>query len=223
MAGVGRLGHGLVREIYALNDQLEVMGLRNLVRQTSTGRPHDMPLTEDWLVDFSRFFAIGSSVPQTGAGAGAACRAALRHRAGGGLGRIRRWSRPARSGCLFARWAALGAIADLPGRPGGAAPVRGVLRAGREPRGRGALADWLADTGLAPAEIDRLAADPPLTLFLMLEAEADTGGRTLGALGSVIMGETIDRGAAGGRGRPRARRPPAPRCSATGARHDGRR
>ena len=45
--------------------------------------------------------------------------------------------------------------------------------------------------GLAPAEIDRLAADPPLTLFLMLEAEADTGGRTLGALGSVIMGETL--------------------------------
>ena len=37
----------------------------------------------------------------------------------------------------------------------------------------------------------RLAADPPLTLFLMLEAEADTGGRSLGALGSVIMGETI--------------------------------
>ena len=64
MAGVGRLGHGLVREIYSLNDQMQVAGLRNLVRQTSTGRPHDMPLTEDWLIDFSRFFAIGSSVPQ---------------------------------------------------------------------------------------------------------------------------------------------------------------
>ena len=54
----------LVREIYSLNDQKQVAGLRNLVRQTRTGRPHDMPLTEDWLVDFSRFFAIGSSVPQ---------------------------------------------------------------------------------------------------------------------------------------------------------------
>ena len=40
-------------------------------------------------------------------------------------------------------------------------------------------------------EIDGLAGDPPLTLFLMLEAEADTGGRTLGALGSVLMGETL--------------------------------
>ena len=53
------------------------------------------------------------------------------------------------------------------------------------------MADWLADTGLSQAEIGRLAADPPLTLFLMLEAEADTGGRSLGALGSVIMGETL--------------------------------
>jgi hypothetical protein len=56
---------------------------------------------------------------------------------------------------------------------------------------QGALAEWLSGAGLAPDEIDRLAADPPLILFLMLEAEADTGGRSLGALGSVIMGETL--------------------------------
>ena len=50
---------------------------------------------------------------------------------------------------------------------------------------------WLADAGLAKADADRLAKDPPLTLFLMLEAEADTQGKSLGALGSVIMGETL--------------------------------
>jgi hypothetical protein len=54
-----------------------------------------------------------------------------------------------------------------------------------------AVRDWLADTGLSETEIDRLASDPPLTLFLMLEAEADTGGKSLGLLGSVIMGETL--------------------------------
>jgi hypothetical protein len=54
-----------------------------------------------------------------------------------------------------------------------------------------AVRDWLADTGLSEIEIDRLASDPPLTLFLMLEAEADTGGKSLGLLGSVIMGETL--------------------------------
>jgi hypothetical protein len=56
---------------------------------------------------------------------------------------------------------------------------------------RAAVTEWLSDTGLGAGEIEGLAGDPPLTLFLMLEAEADTGGRTLGALGSVLMGETL--------------------------------
>ena len=84
MAGVGRLGHGLVREIYALNDAMQVAGLRNLVRHTSTGRPHDMPLTEDWLVDFSKVLRHRSLGPAEGSGLGAACRAPLRHRVGTG-------------------------------------------------------------------------------------------------------------------------------------------
>ena len=190
MAGVGRLGHGLVREIYSLNDQLQVAGLRNLVRQTSTGRPHDMPLTEDWLIDFSRFFAIGSSVPQ----------------------------RARALGPHVARPFATGMGVETDGSADGlvlrdlVACTRGGLRSVRslispaaraepqlfercfaqdETKWIAAVAEWLADTGLAEDEIERLAADPPLTLFLMLEAEADTEGRSLGALGSVIMGETI--------------------------------
>jgi hypothetical protein len=190
MAGVGRLGHGLVREIYALSDTMDVTGLRNIVRHTSTGRPHEMPLTEDWLVDFSRFFAIGSSVPQR-------TRALGPHVA-----------RPFATG--------LGAATDgssdslvlrdlIACSRGGLRSVRSLIfRAARaEPRlfegclaqdettWAGAVADWLADTGLAPEVIERIAADPPLTLYLMLEAEHDTDGRSLGALGSVIMGETI--------------------------------
>ena len=65
MAGVGRLGpRARARDLCAERPDARSSGLRNLVRHTATGRPHDMPLTEDWLVDFSRFFAIGSSVPQ---------------------------------------------------------------------------------------------------------------------------------------------------------------
>lgn len=40
-------------------------------------------------------------------------------------------------------------------------------------------------------EVQRLSQDPPLTLFLMIEAERDTRGRTLGALGSILMAETL--------------------------------
>ncbi len=189
MAGVGRLGHGLVREIYSLNDQIQVAGLRTLVRHTSTGRPFDMPLTEDWLIDFSRFFAIGASVPQR-------ARALGPHVA-----------RPFASGALAATDGSDGLVLrDLVACcRGGLRSVRSLIAraaaaepglfdgclAGDGPRWRATVADWLADTGLDADTIGRLAGDPPLTLFLMLEAEADTGGRTLGGLGSVIMGETL--------------------------------
>jgi hypothetical protein len=190
MAGVGRLGHGLVREIYALNDTLEVAGLRNLVRHTSTGRPHEMPLTEDWLVDFSRFFAIGSSVPQR-------ARALGPHVArpfATGLGKATDGSTDGLvlRDLIACSRGGLRSVRSLIFRAARAEPrlFEGCL-AQDEASWQGALAAWLADTGLAPGEIERLAADPPLTLYLMLEAEHDTGGKSLGALGSVIMGETI--------------------------------
>ena len=190
MAGVGRLGHGLVREIYSLNDQLQVAGLRNLVRQTSTGRPHDMPLTEDWLIDFSRFFAIGSSVPQRARALGP--HVARPFATGMGVGTDGSADGLVLRDLVACTRGGLRSVRSLISRAARAEPrlFEGCF-AQDETKWIAAVAEWLADTGLAEDEIERLAADPPLTLFLMLEAEADTEGRSLGALGSVIMGETI--------------------------------
>ena len=190
MAGVGRLGHGLVREIYSLNDQLPVMGLRNIVRQTSTGRPHDMPLSEDWLPDFSRFFAIGSSVPQRARALGPHIARPFATAAGVGAegsadGLVLRDLVACARGDLRSVRSLVSRIAEADAR------LFDGCFAQDERHWAEAIRTWLADTGLSEAEISRLAADPPLTLFLMLEAEADTGGKSLGALGSVIMGETI--------------------------------
>lgn len=191
MAGVGRLGHGLVREIYALNDQLSFVGLRTLMRQTSTGRPLDMPLTEDWLVDFARFFAIGSSSPQRARALGPHVARPVATGAGLAAGD------PAGDSILLRDLLActrggLASVRTLIGRASQGNPsLFDGCFAQDERRWGKALRDWLADTGIDPATIERLAEDPPLTLFLMLEAEADTGGRTLGALGSVLMGETL--------------------------------
>lgn len=190
MAGVGRLGHGLVREIYALNATVEVAGLRTLLRHTSTGRPHDMPLTEAWLVDFARFFAVGGDAPQRARAIGPHVARPFAASGAAGIGGTEE-SLVLRDLIACTR--------------GGLSPVRSLISraALAEPRlfegcfaqdeaeWSRAVADWLADTGLGASEIEALAGDPPLTLFLMLEAEADTGGRTLGALGSVLMGETI--------------------------------
>jgi hypothetical protein len=186
VAGVARLGHGLVREIYALNDQRQVTGLRDILRHTSLGRPHHMPLTEDWLVDFSRFFKIGASVPQRARALGPHVARPFASGTGekaDGLV-LRDLVASARNGVRSVR--------SLIERVRGADThlLEGCF-AQDESRWSTAVRDWLAGTGLSETDIERLTADPPLTLFLMLEAEADTGGKSLGLLGSVIMGETL--------------------------------
>ena len=186
IAGVARLGHGLIREIYTLNDQRQVTGLRDILRHTSLGRPHHMPLTEDWLVDFSRFFKIGASVPQRARALGPHVARPFASGTGekaDGLV-LRDLVASARKGVRSVR--------SLIERVRGADThlLEGCF-AQDESKWSAAIRDWLAGAGLSEAEIERLSADPPLTLFLMLEAEADTGGRSLGVLGSVIMGETL--------------------------------
>jgi len=192
MAGVARLGHGLVREIYALNDARPVVGLRDAIRHTSTGRPHEMPLTEDWLVDFGRFFAVAGTEPQFARALGP--HVPRPFRLGGGVG----LDGPSPDDGLVLRDLLACCRGDMPSvrslvdRVAGAAP--GLLEgsfAQDEITWRKVLPDWLGAAGLAGARRDRLAADPPLVLFLMLEAEAETDGRSLGRLGSVIMGETL--------------------------------
>ncbi len=189
---VARLGHGLVREIYALNPEREVEGLRSVIRHTSLSRPGEMPLTEDWLVDFSRFFDIGGRTAQRARRLGP--HIARPFGLGGGVG----LDAPSRTDGLVLR--------DLvactrPGMPS----VRALLarisaaRSGLlegcfaqdEVRWQAALAEWLGAAEVEPGMARALSADPPLTLFLMLEAEADAAGQSLGALGSILMAETL--------------------------------
>ncbi len=197
VAGVGRLGHGLVREIYSLNDQNDVAGLRSLVRHTSTGRPHDMPLTEDWLLDFSRFFAIGSSVPQRARAIGPHIARPFAN--GMGVGTDGSADSLVLRDLVACVTSGLRSVKSLieharPALPEGSFALD-------EARWTGALAAWLAEAKvpvegdktrpMTDEEVRRLSEDPPLTLFLMMEADTDTKGKTLGALGSVLMGETL--------------------------------
>jgi hypothetical protein len=192
MAGVARLGHGLVREIYSLNDQRPVVGLRDAIRHTSTGRPHEMPLTEDWLLDFGRFFAVGGSKPQFARALGPHIPRPFRLGGGVGLDGPNPTDGLVLRDLLACCRGDMPAVRSLVDRIESASP--GLLEgsfAQDENTWREVLPGWLADAGLEGARRDRLAADPPLVLFLMLEAEAETRGRSLGRLGSVIMGETF--------------------------------
>lgn len=188
--GVGRLGHMLVREIYALNDQRTVVGLRDILRHTSKTRPHEMPLTQEWLIDFSRFFEIGSSMPQMARALGPHIARPLATGVGqdgddaeGGLVLLDLMA------CTSGRVRSVSSlVAEATRREPGL--FEGSLVQDETARCR-MVERWLADVGLTNDEVARLASDPPLVLFLLLEAEAETGGRTLGPLGSVVLGETI--------------------------------
>lgn len=57
--GAFRFGHAMVRGSYAINDDLPTQGLIQIVRRNSAMRPKNMPLTHDWLVDWSFLFETG--------------------------------------------------------------------------------------------------------------------------------------------------------------------
>ncbi|WP_299131465.1 hypothetical protein [uncultured Amaricoccus sp.] len=195
MAGVGRLGHGLIREIYQLNDLRPVTGLRDILRHTSSGRPSYMPLTEDWLVDFSRFFAIGPDAPQFARALGPHVARPIATGAGLAAGDppgdsivLRDLLACSRGDLCSVKTLIARAAERHPGAFAG-------CFAGDEDRWTGVLRGWLTEA-LREAKLDEgiaeaMARNPPLTLFLMIEADADTDGKTLGALGSIIMGETL--------------------------------
>ncbi len=190
MAGVGRLGHGLVREIYTLNLQRPLVGLRDAIKHTSTSRPDQMPLTEDWLLDFSNFFAINSS-PQKARAIGPHVARPIAHGAGLAAGD------PATDTIVLRDLMActrgdLCSVQTLIKRARDTDPcVFDGSFAQDEGLWVGKLRAWLLEAGIEEGMADRLAADPPLTLFLMLEAEHDTDGKSLGVLGSILMGETL--------------------------------
>lgn len=57
--GAFRFGHAMVRGTYEINDDLPTQGLIQIVRRNSAMRPKNMPLTHDWLVDWSFLFETG--------------------------------------------------------------------------------------------------------------------------------------------------------------------
>jgi hypothetical protein len=57
------------------------------------------------------------------------------------------------------------------------------------------IENWLAahreGTGLSDDDIKTLRDDPPLPMFLLYEAARETGGQSLGTLGSIIVAEVL--------------------------------
>lgn len=186
---VFRVGHAMVRPLYDLNTELPKVTLHSLLVRVSAQESRQLPLPENWIIDWRAFFGpsatnlsrpIGPSITSL---LGSANSVLLGGRPGGLMhadlmrgveGRVRRVAPLIGRLPPFVR-ALLGRLADQAGR---ATAVREWAAAGK---------------GLEPADLEWIAEDPPLLLFILLEAQQIEDGKSLGPLGSVVVAETFAR------------------------------
>ncbi|HWV82243.1 MAG TPA: peroxidase family protein [Hyphomicrobiaceae bacterium] len=203
--GAFRFGHAMVRDEYRVNDpatpQLMDFGL-----QQSPRLPYKLPVNADWLVDWRLFFEVDPAVaPNFSRRIGPHYARPLladlvfTPESGRGLPFLDH---------LSAAYAGLWSVPSL------LAHIKEVLSEQRNSSlanifitydlWRAPFSGWLGEgDSLIPLSDDdktRLATDPPLSLFVVFEAahsvrdgvpERNGGGAHLGALGSLIVAETI--------------------------------
>ncbi|MEZ5852058.1 MAG: hypothetical protein R3D68_15565 [Hyphomicrobiaceae bacterium] len=206
--GAFRFGHAMVRQSYLVNNDTQ-QPLGRALEQSSQRSASFLPVSNRWIVDWRRFFpepdqkvpaynlshrirpryatVLGDEAlfPRLDAAvdaAGLACRDLV-------------------SSCYAGLWSVPMLFGEL--RRG---PLRDLLPDFTD--WHGPLRGWLEDSTSRAAEkltdedIGDLIADPPMPFFILLEAaltderavvsrSGEGGGRHLGPLGSIIVGETI--------------------------------
>lgn len=191
-----RTGHSMVRGTYAVNDSHTFTGVKDIVRFTSSRRPHEMPLSDDWLVQWSRFFGLKGRKPNPSQAIRPAVTPAL------GVNDLFA-TQDDEYGGLVLRDLLRGAdarqtsvktlIAKLPSAERKheflVDAAKRAERIGQWLRARSSSAD--DDPGLSKKDIEILSTDPPLLFFILMEAEVIQKGKRLGPVGSMVVGETV--------------------------------
>lgn len=199
-----RLGHAMVRPGYKLRD--DVFSLADVLRATSQSSPDRLPVSWPWIINWSRFFEI-SGTPDN-----------LSRRISPSYVRALFTSREVSVSEPGLAPEQVARLKTLPRRDllrGASMYMRSVeslfahvetlapdLLSGsrlRDPTRRyEAIKAFLTDAsqrggddGFCDQEIEVLAHDPPLLLFLMLEGAIEEDGTCFGPLGSVILAEVV--------------------------------
>lgn len=205
-AAAFRFAHCMVRDAYKVNSEVPIP-FGKALRLSSLRMAGELPVDRTWVVDWSRFFKTSDREPN------------YSHRIGpvfaGPLTNSSTFKRlteadtdglPNRdlvTGCFSHLWSVPALCSELRARGLGAlVPDYGDWKA--------TVRSWLEKPAsvhdlapLSPADIDILTNDPPLLLFVLLEAAQPISPATsainhaageslhLGAVGSVIVAETI--------------------------------
>lgn len=199
--GAFRAGHAMVRKDYRFNASSEFGVLP--IKLTMTGGTRwaetRSPLRETWIIDWSLFFDLSPGSATNLSRRFSPCRSVLDT---AGLFRSADKEQPESlslrdmlSAAVSGAWSVDALLDKIMARPDNPLPS---AWAWRDPATRrAAIHDWLSThcAKLGAADIDTIAGDPPLPLFVLLEAALDpqVAGRHLGPLGSTIVGEVIGR------------------------------
>jgi hypothetical protein len=201
--GAFRVGHAMVRRQYRFNAIPEAGSLSiDMAMNGGTYRAETrLPLRETWLVDWSQFFDLapggGPNLSRRLAPTQSALDAPSLFKSNDVEQPETLSLRDMLSAALARTWHVDAALERIVAHGGYALPPAWPWN--DQGRRRESIRGWLATrcrTGvLAATDIDALAADPPLPLFVLLEAALDPeiDGRHLGPLGSIIIGEVIGR------------------------------
>ena len=196
--GALRAGHAMVRTVYDLNDTVgrgkPIFGVVTADRRAGDAR---LPLTEQWTVRWSMFFDLGATPNfsrRIAARKSALDSALFENFAAAADGTT---FRDLLSAALARCWRVDALIEEIRRRRPDLIPESWEFALPEQRRAT--IADWLrrrlAGAPGSDEAIERLSEDPPLPLFMTLEAELDPDvqGRSLGALGSIIVAEVLYR------------------------------
>jgi hypothetical protein len=202
--GAMRCGHAMVRDVYTVNRRFGATGINELLHLSSARRPHEMPLTHEWAVQWSQFFEVDVQAPLSSMRIAPRYSQLLRDsaifRSQDPTGKDGLAYRDLLSATMSGLWsvpALIKRIRELP------TPVASLLHGHRlydDAQRAEDLAAWLhrynspsAENRLTDEEIEQIAAEPPLPFFLMFEAltHPDSEGLRLGPLASIIVADTL--------------------------------
>jgi hypothetical protein len=197
-ANVFRFGHAMVRQFYVFND-FNSYGedLVDMMLSTSAARPWRMPLDDTWMAQWSHFFEIGGSNPNLSRRIGPEFSGglfsgevfgAIDETGSMGLG-----YRDLLNGAFVAMWSVAALADELRRCKPELASLSPLLLDDqqRTVRVRAWLSRHRTANGLGEQDIDNIASDPPLFLYILFEAAHDMDGKRLGVLGSIILAETL--------------------------------
>jgi hypothetical protein len=196
--GAFRFGHAMVRPEYVIND-LATHDLSKTLEKTSANDPVNMPLDATWIVKWSRFFEIKGSRPNFSRRIGPFLSDGLGNEqifpAFDQTNRVGLLYRDLLGAAIAGLWSVDALIAEIAVRRPHLANMSRLL-ADRSYRVN-QLRDWLVSEpaygGLTAEDVETLASDPPLPLFVLFEAmrQPQAEGLCLGPLGSIIVSEVI--------------------------------